>query len=75
MGNSRLEEALAGARAHGGPMFRLPTRCLRQGLAIMTRSHKGGAPGEAVMTAGQGSPALASLPTLRLGGLLLLIGP
>ena len=42
---------------------------------MLVRGQMGGVPGEAVLTAGFGTPEAASLPTLLLGGLLLLTCP
>jgi len=48
---------------------------LLQGLAMLIRSEKYGVEREAVIAVRSRAVPAASLPTLLLGGLLLLIGP
>jgi hypothetical protein len=48
---------------------------LSKGLAMLIRSEKYGVQGEAAKSVGACAIPAASLPTLLLGGLLLLIGP
>jgi hypothetical protein len=46
-----------------------------KGLAMLIRSQMYGVHGNAAVAAGSGAISGASMPTLLLGGLLLLIGP
>ena len=46
-----------------------------KGLAMLIRSEKFGVRGEAARLAGARATSAASMPTLLIGGLLLLIGP
>jgi hypothetical protein len=46
-----------------------------KGLAMLIRSEKYGIPGEAAQAAGPCAIPAASVPSLLIGGLLLLIGP
>ena len=48
---------------------------LSKGLAMLIRSEKVGVQGGAAKTVGACAIPAASLPTLLIGGLLLLIGP
>jgi hypothetical protein len=48
---------------------------MRKGPAMLIRSEMVGVQGEAAIVARPGAISPASLPTLLLGGLLLLIGP
>ena len=48
---------------------------MRKGLAMLIRSEKYGVQGRAALAAAPEAIPAASLPTLLLGGLLLLIGP
>jgi hypothetical protein len=48
---------------------------MRKGPAMLIRSEMVGVQGEAAIVAHPGAISPASLPTLLLGGLLLLIGP
>jgi hypothetical protein len=50
-------------------------RIMRKGLAMLIRSEKYGVSGGAARTVRPDAIPAASLPTLLLGGLLLLIGP
>ena len=49
--------------------------CLIKGLAMLIRSEKFGVQGEAAKLAYARAIPAASMPTLLIGGLLLLIGP
>jgi hypothetical protein len=52
-----------------------PKMALSKGLAMLIRSEKVGVQGGAAKTVGACAIPAASLPTLLIGGLLLLIGP